>query len=83
MSKSSKQLLIEAVGWYGTAAILVAYSLVNLNLLPVHSIWNILLNLTGSVGLLMVATLKRAGQLVILNIVWIVVALIALARLFL
>ncbi len=78
-----KQLVIEVIGWCGMAAVLAAYGLVNLNLLPLHSVGNVVLNLTGAAGLLLVALYKRVGQLVVLNLVWIAVALVALVKLFL
>jgi hypothetical protein len=74
-------LVIEIMGWYGMAAVLVAYGLVNLDILASHNVWCILLNLTGSIGLLLAAAIKRADQLVVLNVVWAVVAVIALVEL--
>lgn len=76
------RLTIEIIGWYGMVAVLAAYSLVNLNILASASVWCILLNLTGSVGLLLAAAIKHAHQLVVLNIVWAVIAIVALVEVF-
>lgn len=73
-------IAFSVVGWYGMSAVLVAYALVSLAVLPSHSIIYILLNLTGAVGLVIAAAIKRADQLVVLNIVWAIVALVSLAQ---
>lgn len=73
-------LAIEIIGWYGMAAVLVAYALVNLTILPSNSLVCILLNLTGSIGLLTAAAIKRAHQLVVLNIVWAMIAVVGLFK---
>lgn len=82
MMQRRHQLILDIVGWYGMAAVLAAYGLVNLTLLPSHNIVCILLNLTGSAGLIIAAFVKRANQLVVLNIVWAIVALMTLAQIF-
>lgn len=73
-------LAIEVIGWYGMAAVLVAYGLVNLSILPSNSLVCILLNLTGSIGLLTAAAIKRVPQLVVLNIVWAIIAIVELFK---
>ena len=73
----------EIIGWYGISAILIAYSLINLNFLTINNLSYILLNLTGSIGILYNSYKKKDYQPVILNIIWAIIALITLARLFL
>jgi hypothetical protein len=80
---AKRALAVEIIGWYGMAAVLGAYALVNLSILPSDSLVCILLNLTGSVCLLIVSAIKRAHPLVALNIVWAVIAIIGLLRIFL
>jgi hypothetical protein len=73
--------LYEAVGWYGVLAILAAYALSNFELLKLDSPAYIILNLTGSLAIALEASKKKDYQPVILNVVWLLVALIALGRL--
>lgn len=73
----------EFDGWYGVSAILIAYSLISLNLIDSSNIIYILLNLTGAIGILYHSYKKKDYQPVILNIIWALIALITLARLFL
>lgn len=74
-----KKLLIEIAGWYGAAAILVAYALVSFQVITGDSLLFQLLNLTGALGIIVISLYKKVYQTVALNIVWIVVALVAIA----
>jgi hypothetical protein len=81
-SKSSvRSKLIEAVGWYGVAAILLAYVLVSFNIVPARSWEYQLLNFTGASGVLVISYMKQARQPALLNLVWAVIALVALVGL--
>lgn len=73
----------EILGWYGVSAILVAYSLITLNIILSHSLIYLILNLTGAIGILIHSYLKKDYQPVVLNIIWIAIALIGLIRLLL
>lgn len=75
--------LIEIFGWYGITAVLVAYSLITLKILLSHSLIYLILNLTGAAGILTHSYLKKDYQPVVLNIIWIAIALIGLIRLLL
>lgn len=77
MNKTAKTLM-EIYGWYGTAAILLAYFLVSFGFAGDLVIYQAL-NFTGSVALGIVAYVKKAWQPLVLEIVW---AAIALASLF-
>jgi hypothetical protein len=70
--------MTELLGWYGAAAILVAYTLVSTGVISPHSWQYQLLNLTGSLGILAISLAKHAKQPAVLNIVWAAVALVAL-----
>lgn len=72
----------EIAGWYGMLAILGAYSLVSFNLVQSDSLAFQLLNLTGALGLIVVAASKGVTQSVILNVFWAIVAIIALFNIF-
>lgn len=73
--------LIEAGGWYGAAAVLLAYALVSFNAISPHGWIYQLLNFTGAVGVLIISYMKRARQPALLNFVWAVIALVALVQL--
>ncbi len=70
----------KIVGWYGVIAIVVAYALVSFGLVQSNSLWYQLLNLTGAVGIVIVSFQKKAYQPGILNIVWTLIALIAIVK---
>lgn len=73
--------LTEACGWYGMVAILAAYTLVSFELVNSSGSVFQLLNLTGAIGLIIVAASKGVIQSVILNIFWCTVAIVALVKL--
>lgn len=73
--------LIELFGWYGTLAILGAYILVSFSIIKSSSITYQLLNLTGSLGIVAVSFFKRVYQAVILNIIWAIIAVLAIINL--
>lgn len=77
-----KAKLIEIFGWYGALAILGAYALVSLGQLPTDSFGYQFLNATGAIGMVMVSLHRKAYQPAVLNIIWVVVAIVALVRIF-
>lgn len=78
-----KKVIIEVVGWYGALAILAAYILLTLHVLVVNSVLYQSLNLTGALGIVVVALSKRDLQPALLNIIWLLVAILALAQIWL
>ena len=78
MTKSKRPKLTEAAGWYGVAAILLAYVLVSFNIISAQSWEYQLLNFTGASGVLVISYMKQARQPALLNLVWAVIALAAL-----
>ena len=60
--------------------ILVAYFLISFDIVTVHNIWFQLLNIVGSFGLVLVAFGRRDWQPMVLNIIWIFIAIIAMVR---
>ncbi len=70
----------EAAGWYGTAAILLAYGLVSFELISANGTVFQLLNLSGALGIIIISVRKNVKQSVVLNVIWAIVALIALVR---
>ena len=75
-----KQLVIEDVGWYGMAAIFLAYALNTLGILDAHSILYQLMNLTGAIGIVIEASSKRAMPPAVLNALWAAVAFVAILK---
>ncbi len=73
--------LAEVLGWYGTAAIVAAYALVSFKVVPADGWVYQLLNLTGAVGIIVIATVKKVRQPAVLNAFWAMIACIALIRL--
>lgn len=69
---------VEALGWYGAGAILLAYALVSFRLIAVHGLVYQLLNLTGALGIATISIRKKALQPAVLNVVWAVIAFSAL-----
>ena len=75
-----KERIIEAVGWYGTIAIILAYILVSFSFLQPTSIYYQLLNATGAIGIVAVSFNKKAYQPGVLNIIWTIIALMAIVK---
>jgi hypothetical protein len=72
--------LKNLLGWYGVLAILLAYTLLSFKVLTADSLPYQLLNLTGALGIMYEAYSKKDTQPVVLNIVWAIVALVAIGR---
>ncbi|HSX05109.1 MAG TPA: hypothetical protein VLF69_01425 [Candidatus Saccharimonadales bacterium] len=70
----------NVVGWYGVLAILLAYGLLSFKVLQADSLPYQLLNLTGAGGIIYETAAKKDIQPVALNIVWGLVALVAIIR---
>ncbi len=73
---------VEIIGWYGVIAILLAYLLNSLNIINSSNIFYSLLNLTGALGIMVDAWRQKNYQPVVLNLVWALVAIITLTKLF-
>jgi hypothetical protein len=84
MSKkiSHKQIAAEIAGWYGTIAILAAYVLVSFNAISSDGIAFQLLNLTGAIGIIAIATYKKVRQSIVLNVFWGIIAIVAIINIF-
>lgn len=74
-----KKQMVQAVGWYGVGAILVAYGLSNFRVIPPAGILYQALNLTGALAIVVEAKSKKDKQPMILNLVWAAIALAMLA----
>ena len=78
---SKKIIATEWVGWYGITAILLAYALVSLQIILVESYGFQLLNLTGAIALIIISSARHIKQLMVLNSIWALVAMISIIRL--
>ncbi len=78
---SARALALEAFGWYGAVAIVLAYALVSFGIVTAQSLPYQLLNASGAIGIVAVSLWKRAYQPAALNAVWTVIAVVALVRL--
>ncbi len=75
-----KNFIIEAFGWYGTVAIVLAYALVSFSLLEPTNIWYQILNGTGALGIVAVSFYKKTYQPGVLNIIWIFITVVAVLK---
>lgn len=74
------KLLIDGLGWAGSFLVLIAYGLNITGRLNSGTVRYILLNLVGSIFLIIYATYYAAFANTFINVVWAVVALITLVR---
>jgi hypothetical protein len=72
--------LIEAVGWIGAIMILAAYGLLSSGRLDGRSTMYQLLNLVGSVGVVINSGWNHAIPSAALNVVWMGIGVVALIR---
>jgi hypothetical protein len=80
--KQKTNIFAEIFGWYGTFAILVSYALVSFSVIKAESVIYQFMNITGSIGLLSIALVKKVFQSVTINIIWALIGILALVRLF-
>ena len=74
-------IIVDVLGWIGAASLLSAYAFVSSGRLEGSGLGFQLLNLVGAVGLLVNGVYHGAWPSAGLNTVWLVVGVIALARL--
>lgn len=74
---------IELFGWYGTFAIILAYVLVSFSVLQPTSLIYQILNGTGALGVVLISFHKKAYQPGFLNIVWTLIAVVAIFKILL
>lgn len=78
-----KKTVVEGLGWYGVVAILSAYALLSFDVITAHSLTYQLLNASGAIGIGIDALYAKNYQPVVLNAVWLFIALVSLLRHFL
>lgn len=77
----NRRFITELFGWYGVIALLGAYGALSFGYIVSDSIVFQTLNATGALGIVVDALAQRNWQPAILNIVWCVVAVVALFKL--
>ena len=75
------EFFINVLGWFGSAAVVIAYGLISSNKLSSGSKMYQWLNLFGSIGLAVNTAYYRAFPSTAVNIVWLIIATSALVRL--
>jgi hypothetical protein len=74
------KIFIEVLGWYGMVSILLAYAFLSFEVVDSTSLMYQLLNATGAFGIILVSLKKRAYQPGVLNIIWLLIAVVAILR---
>lgn len=72
----------EIIGWVGTAAVLLGYVLLSTGVIG-SDLRYFIINLAGSLGVVYISYVKRAWQPCVLNIVFAILSIIAIARILL
>lgn len=80
LQKSTKQVLLQVSGWVGIALIIAAYFLLSFSFLSPDSLLYQGMNILGSVGIAFEAFSKKDYQPVVLQIVWILIATMAIIK---
>jgi hypothetical protein len=74
-------LFINVLGWIGSIEVLAAYGLNSYQKIKSDSILFYVLNLTGGLLLIIYSVYKEAFPNAFINIVWVIIALVALIKL--
>jgi hypothetical protein len=78
ISEKNKNIVCEVLGWYGTIAIVSAYLLNSFGQISSSSFQYQILNATGAIGIIVISMHKKVYQSAVLNIIWLLIAVIAL-----
>lgn len=73
-------LLISVLGWVGSLEVIAAYGLNSLQKIKSDSVAFQVLNLTGSVFLIINSVCKEAYPFTFINTVWSIIAIVALYK---
>jgi len=70
----------DIVGWFGVLMILLAFSLSTFDVIDTKSTIYGVMNITGALGIIISSYAKKDFQPVILNVVWLFVAVVGIIR---
>ncbi|PZR26324.1 MAG: hypothetical protein DI538_26575 [Azospira oryzae] len=76
------KLLIDIIGWIGSIEVIAAYGLNSYQQIKTDSVLFQLLNLTGALFLIVNTVYYHAYPSAFINIVWVIIAVLSLVRLF-
>jgi hypothetical protein len=79
-NRSIYNWVTEALGWYGVVAVVLAYALLSFKILSSDSLLFQGLNLTGAIGIVIDALDDKNTQPAVLNIIWAIIALVAIVK---
>lgn len=79
----NKKIVTEVIGWYGVVALMAAYMGVSFGYLQSSDASFQVLNATGALGIVIDAVAQKNWQPAVLNVIWGVIALIALIKMLL
>ena len=82
MPENEPVLWVEIIGWTGSLEILLAYALSTYRKVKPDSVAFLLLNLTGGLLLIVYTIRKEAFASTFINLAWVLIAVLSLARLF-
>lgn len=77
------QVISSILGWVGAVSLLLAYTLSSFSILLPTSLWYQVLNVIGAFGIVYHALSKKDYPPAVLNIIWGLVAVVAVVKLFL
>lgn len=77
------EIIINILGWVGSAALLLGYGLNSYQKIESKSITFLMLNITGGIFLIVYTAYFQAYANTMLNIVWVIIAVPALVKSFL
>ncbi|QQG49628.1 MAG: hypothetical protein HZB70_02395 [Candidatus Berkelbacteria bacterium] len=80
-SRQKTHLIIEIIGWLSVALIILAYAMVSFDVFASQTSTYQILNFIGAIGIIFHSVAKKDYQPAALNIIWALIALIALAQL--
>ena len=72
--------LVDIYGWCGMTAIVVAYALVSFSVIKPEGLTYQILNGAGALGIVLISFVKRAYQPAILNLIWTIIAAVAIVK---
>lgn len=78
---TTKEKIIETLGWYGAVAVTGAYALNSFGYLAADAFGYQLLNFTGAAALAVITLYRGVYQSAIVNVIWALIAVVALLRL--
>ena len=82
MRKKQSEFMTEMAGWIGVILILFAYALLSFGFISSQSLWYHGLNFFGGIGIVADAMADKDYQPVVLNLIWMGIAVYAMVNLF-